>query len=258
MTLEQAADEIVRRQQSGVGGWVVTPNLDILRRATNDREFRRLYNEATIRLADGMPLVWASRLQRTPLPARAAGSDLVFVLAERAARAGASIYLLGGNPGTAERAAHELARRYPGLRIAGLECPPIGFDRDPAEIARIAARLSAASPDIILVALGSPKQEKLIAAVRAAMPSAWFIGVGISFSFVAGDIRRAPVWMRRAGLEWIHRLAQEPRRLAHRYIIDGIPFAFVLLTSAATQGMRTARNQNGSLHNNHPNKPTRK
>ena len=237
LTLEQAADLIISRLQAGLGGWVVTPNLDILRRATRDAEFRRLYDATTLRLADGMPLVWASRLQGTPLPGRAAGSDLIFTLAGRAARAGASLFLLGGNPGTAERAAGELVERYPGLRIAGMECPPMGFERDERNLHALAQRLQAARPDIVMVALGSPKQERLIEFLRVSLPGAWFLGLGISFSFVAGEVRRAPRWMRGIGLEWVHRLSQEPRRLARRYLIDGLPFALRLLASSAMIGL---------------------
>jgi N-acetylglucosaminyldiphosphoundecaprenol N-acetyl-beta-D-mannosaminyltransferase len=103
--------------------------------------------------------------------------------------------------------------------------PAFGFERDPSAVPAIRAELQAARPDIVYVALGFPKQERLIRAVRDVLPQAWFVGVGISFSFLAGDMPRAPDWMQRAGLEWAHRLAMEPRRLARRYLVDGLPFA---------------------------------
>ena len=238
LTIAQAADQIVRSARAGTGGWVVTPNLDILRRATKDAEFRRLYDATTLRLADGMPLVWASRLKRTPLPERAAGSDLIFALAARAASEGVSIFLLGGNPGAAEKTAIELSRRHPGIQIAGVECPPPGFDSNEQSVRALIERVSAANPGIVLVALGCPKQEKLIEAMRTHMPRAWFLGIGITFSFVAGEVRRAPMWMRRVGLEWSHRLLQEPRRLGKRYLVDGVPFALWLMAISACEGLR--------------------
>lgn len=235
VTLAQAADRIASSAAAGEGGWVVTPNLDILRRAVVDASFRRLYDATTLRLADGAPLVWASRLRGTSLPERAAGSDLIFALAERAAAKGVSLYLLGGNPGTAEASATRLVSLHPSLRIAGLESPTAGFEEIPGEIERMIERLRTADPGVVLVALGCPKQERLIERLAPSLPKAWFIGIGITFSFVAGEVRRAPRWMRRCGLEWTHRLAQEPGRLAKRYLLHGIPFAIRLLATSTLE-----------------------
>jgi N-acetylglucosaminyldiphosphoundecaprenol N-acetyl-beta-D-mannosaminyltransferase len=232
----EALDTIADSLRKGHGGWVLTINLEILRRLVSDPELARLCEAADLRLADGMPLIWASRLQRTPLPERVSGSDLIWTLCERASREGWSVYLLGGNPGTAERASEMLARAFPGLRVVGHYCPPFGFQRDPAVLARIDRLLTAAHPDIVFVGLGSPKQDRLITRLRGVLPAAWFLGVGISFSFVTGEIRRAPPWMRRLGLEWLHRLAQEPRRLARRYLFYGVPFAIRLLMLAVWTG----------------------
>lgn len=245
VTLDQAAEHIVRSARAGTGGWVITPNLDILRRAVRESEFRRLYDLATLRLADGMPLVWASRLKGSPLPERVAGSDLIFALAEKAARDGASVYLLGGNPGAAEKCAAALTSRHPALKIAGIDCPAPGFERDHVQMGDVLARARDAAPEIVLVALGSPKQEKLIEVLRAQLPRAWFLGIGITFSFVAGEVKRAPVWMRRAGLEWMHRLVQEPRRLVRRYLVDGLPFAARLLLVSMAERVRGGRIASG-------------
>ncbi len=235
VTLAQAAERIVGDAKMGVGGWVITPNLDILRRVVRQPTFRRMYDLSTLRLADGMPLVWASKVRGTPLPERVAGSDLIFALAAKAAERGASLFLLGGNPGAAEQTASVLRERYPGLVIAGTLCPPMGFEKDPEEFARIVSAVQAASPELVLVALGSPKQEQVIEQLRPLLPRAWFLGIGITFSFVAGEVRRAPMWMRRVGLEWMHRMVQEPRRLVRRYLIDGVPFAVYLLAASAVQ-----------------------
>jgi len=183
---------------------------------------------ADLLLADGMPIVWASKILGCALPERVAGSSLISSLSEGAAREGRSVYLLGGDPGTAEAAAGELVRRHPALRIAGTDCPPVGFEKDASNVARIAGQVGDARPDIVFVGLGCPKQERLIEQIRSAAPTAWYLGVGISFSYVCGAIRRPPTWMRKSGLEWVFRLAQEPKRLARRYIRNDIPFALRL------------------------------
>ena len=164
--------------------------------------------------------MWASRLQRTPVPERVPGSDLIYSLSRALAAEGRSIYLLGGEPGTAEAAAQVLGNLNPGLRIAGTCCPPLGFEQQPEELRSIRSRLVAAKPDLVFVALGSPKQENWIVRNRFACGARLSIGVGVSFSFYCGDIVRAPLWMQKAGLEWLHRMVQEPRRLARRYLID--------------------------------------
>lgn len=222
---------------AGRGGWVTTPNLDHLRRLVRDDSFRTLCAGSSLAVADGAPLVLASKLQRTPLPARVAGSDLISSLSAAAAEHGRSVFLLGGDPGTAEGAARVLRERHPTLVIAGTACPEPGFERDSARLRALTEMLERARPDIVYVALGSPKQERLIADLRPILPAAWWLGIGISFSFLTGDVRRAPAWMRRAGLEWVHRLGQEPRRLARRYLVDGLPFAAVLFTRTAWRGV---------------------
>ena len=237
VTEAQCVEQVLRSLEHDRGGWVVTPNLDHLRRLAREREFRELCARADLRVADGMPLLWAARLQRTPLPERVAGSNLIWSVSAAAAAHGRSLYLLGGDEGAAEGAAKELTRRYPTLRIAGLHRPPLGFERDDGEMQRIVDELERTRPDIVLVALGSPKQERLIDALRGRFPRIWWLGIGISFSFVAGMVKRAPPWVQRLGLEWVHRLAQEPRRLFRRYLIDGLPFAARLLVSSAWKGL---------------------
>ncbi len=182
--------------------------------------------------------MWASRLQGTPLPERVTGSNLISSLSAGAATRGRSVYLLGGAPGTAEAAKKVLQARYPALRIVGTRCPPMGFDDDPKQLADLAAHVTNAAPDIVFVGLGSPKQERLIPLLRADLPTAWWLGVGISFSFLCNKVKRAPRWVQRVGFEWAHRLAGEPRRLARRYLREGIPFTAQLLSAAAWQGLR--------------------
>jgi N-acetylglucosaminyldiphosphoundecaprenol N-acetyl-beta-D-mannosaminyltransferase len=226
--------------RAGSGGWIVTPNLDILRQFTTSAESRELILAASHRVADGLPIVWASRLAATPLPERVPGSDLVLTLPAAAAEAGLPVFLLGGNPGVAETAAARLQAAHPELRIA-FHCPPFGFEDDPAELDRIRRALRRQQPALVLVGLGFPKQERVIRLLRPELPAAWFAGVGISISFLAGDQPRAPRVLQRLGLEWMHRLVHEPRRLFRRYVVQGLPFAARLFAWAAVQRLRGRR-----------------
>lgn len=233
ITESDCARTVRQSLRSGMGGWIITMNLDHLRRLGRDDKYAEYQSHASIVVADGMPLVWASLLQGTPLPERVTGSNLIWSLSGMAASEGRSVFLLGGNPGTAARAAAALADRFPNLTIAGVYCPPLDFEDDKAETARLAEAVVDSQPDIVYVALGSPKQERIIDGLRHRLRSTWWMGVGIAFSFVAGEVPRAPVWMQRCGLEWLHRLTRDPRRLAGRYVLRGIPFALVLLSSSS-------------------------
>jgi N-acetylglucosaminyldiphosphoundecaprenol N-acetyl-beta-D-mannosaminyltransferase len=224
--------------ERGEGGWVITPNLHQLRSYARDHEIEDFFAQADLVLADGMPLVWASRLKGTPLPARVPGSDLIWSLSEEAARQGRSVLVVGGDRRSGWMAMRRLHEQCPGLRIAGMVYPPYGFDSDPDALDRIAETLENAQPDIVYVGLGFPKQERVIALLRERFPRVWFLGIGMSIEFVGGEVGRAPRWMQRAGLEWVHRLAHEPRRLGRRYLLEGLPFAAVLLAHSAVARLR--------------------
>ena len=235
----QCVERIVEVSAQGRGGWIVTPNLDHLRMLTRDAGLRALYARADLTVADGMPLVWACRLQRTPLPGRVAGSDLIWSLSAAASERGLSVFLLGGDPGTADDAAARLRSLWPALRVAGTACPPHGFERDDEAVDALGRQLAAARPDLVYVALGTPKQEILIDRLRPTLPAAWWMGVGAGFTFVAGRVPRAPGWIRGLGLEWLHRLAHEPRRLARRYLVDDLPFGAALMARCALRGLKS-------------------
>jgi len=226
---------------AGRGGRIITPNIDILRQAQVNQRVRAYLDDADLIVADGMPLVWASKLTGNPLPERVAGSSLIWSLSEGLGRDNRSVFVIGGSPATPEaadgatRAAGRLTENCPGLRIAGTLCPEYGFERDEAVFAEFRAAVVGARPDLVFVGLGFPKQEKVITRLRADLPRAWFIGCGAAVNFVAGDVDRAPRWMQRTGLEWAHRLGTEPRRLAGRYLRHDAPYALRLLAGSATR-----------------------
>lgn len=223
---------IVGALGEGHGGWVITPNLQHLREFVRSPEVRASFEKADIVVADGMPLVWASRLLGSPLPERVAGSDMIWSLSAEAALHGRSVYLLGAEPPACDAARARLCDLYPGLRIAGCHSPPIGFAEDPAEMENVRQLLRAAQPDIVFVALSFPKQEQVIAGLRSVLPSAWFLGIGASLDFIGGAKERAPAWVIKLGLEWLFRLVREPRRLFRRYVLQGLPFAARLAAHA--------------------------
>jgi N-acetylglucosaminyldiphosphoundecaprenol N-acetyl-beta-D-mannosaminyltransferase len=237
---EDEVISVVREALSnGRGGRIITPNVDILRRAARDPSARRHLDDADLIVADGMPLVWASRLGGAPLPERVAGSSLIWTLSNGLGRDARSIFVVGGTPAAgAVRAAARLAAASPGLRIAGAISPPFGFERDETTYAEVCAAVVDARPDLVFVGLGFPKQESVIERLRRHLPSTWFVGCGAAVNFVAGDVHRAPRWMQRTGLEWAHRLGTEPRRLAGRYLRQDAPYALRLLAGAPRRSRR--------------------
>ena len=233
VTKSQVVSHIISNVSGNVGGWVVTPNLDILRRYKDCVCFRKLLATSSLNVADGMPLVWASRIKGLPLPERVNGTDLMVDVCEAAAHSGNSVFLLGGNPGSAESTAERMQKSFPDLEVAGCLCPEFGFESSVSDIQEIAEHLAIASPDIVFVGLGSPKQDILINMLRLQFPNVWWLGVGVSFSFLSGELIRAPEWAKKSGLEWLYRLFAEPKRLFRRYLIEGVPFfASTILVSA--------------------------
>lgn len=238
VTEHELVNHIIECCSSGQGGWVVTANVDILRQYARDPNARQLVDGADIVVADGMPLIWASRLRGTPLKERVCGSNLITSLPAAAAEHSLSVFLLGGAADSAARAADILSHRHPQLRIAGTVSPPVGFEHEPQDLERLKQSIVAGQPDIVFVALGFPKQERLIRELRNLQPNAWWLGVGISFSFLCGDVSRAPKWMQRSGLEWVHRLVMEPRRLIKRYLVHDVPFAVSMYVRAFVDRIR--------------------
>jgi N-acetylglucosaminyldiphosphoundecaprenol N-acetyl-beta-D-mannosaminyltransferase len=215
--------------------YFVTANLDFAAQASKDVELQRILVEAELVLCDGTPLVWASRLAGKPLRERVAGSDLVPQLAAHAEQRGYKIFLLGSEPAILEKAAENLGKNYPKLPPVKCYSPPFASLLD-LDHAGILERLEEARPDILLVAFGCPKQEKLISMHYRALGIPCSIGVGATVDFLAGKVSRAPAWMAKSGLEWVFRLSQEPKRLVGRYWND-----ICFLISQSWNELRVAR-----------------
>jgi N-acetylglucosaminyldiphosphoundecaprenol N-acetyl-beta-D-mannosaminyltransferase len=222
--------------------YLATANVDFLVQAREDVELRRILFDADLILCDGTPLLWVSRLLGNPLPQRVAGADVVPRLIQLAAEKKYRLFLLGATPDSITRAVANLRDSYRDLNIAGYYSPPfdklIEMDHD-----AIKARILAAKPDVLLVSFGCPKQEKWIAMHYRALGVPVAAGVGATIDFLAGKVSRAPVWMRNAGLEWVYRLLQEPRRLFRRYVKDLWIFSRSILVQWWALQFRNDRNQ---------------
>ncbi len=211
--------EAVRR---GRRGYITTPNAHHLVLVQRDPAFRKACGDAWLRVPDGMPLVWASRLLGRPLPERVTGADLLPALCDVASRAGYSIFLLGGRQGVAERAASRLRARFPELTIAGIYSPVDGFGDDTGDQAAALEAVNRARPDILFVGLGAPVQEVWVHRHWDRLACTVAICCGAALDYAAGEKPRAPYWTRHAGLEWAWRLACEPGRLWRRYLASAL------------------------------------
>ncbi len=220
------------RQDMGRVRYVVTPNVDHLVMLRRDIEFRATYDDASLVVADGLPLVLASRLLGTALPERVAGSDLVpglFAAADPVA--GLRVYLLGAAPGVAEQAAARVHQAWPAVSVVGTYSPPLGFESDPVENAGILQRIATARPDLLIIGLGAPKQEKWVHAHQDAIRAKVAVCAGATIDFLAGHKRRAPRWVQKSGFEWCYRMLSEPRRLVRRYAVDAWIFPQIVWTA---------------------------
>jgi N-acetylglucosaminyldiphosphoundecaprenol N-acetyl-beta-D-mannosaminyltransferase len=227
-----AAERIRQFAESGTPHQIVTVNLDFLSIAERDPQFRVTINGADLAVADGMPLVWLSRLIGQPLPERVTGVELVQASCEYAARSGRRVFLLGAAPGVADTAAKRLQVRHPGLTIAGVHSPPMGPISN-ALSNELVSRIRASEADFLFVALGAPRQDIWIREHLEALQVPVAMGVGCVLDLLAGVSRRAPTWMQRAGLEWAFRLGREPGRLWRRYLLNDLPMLGRLMLSAA-------------------------
>jgi N-acetylglucosaminyldiphosphoundecaprenol N-acetyl-beta-D-mannosaminyltransferase len=233
LTEREVVETVREGWAAGCGGSIITVNVDVARMATQQPDLAELVATGSLVVADGMPIVWAARAGGQVLPERVAGSSLVFSLTAAAAADGRSVFLLGGADGVPDKAAETLRLQYPDLRVAGTDSPPFGFDKADEGIRRTVAIVTATAPDLVLVGLGFPRQERLIRQLQQDWPSAWYLACGGGITMAAGITPRASRLTQRFGLEWMHRLFLEPRRLARRYLRDDLPFAIKLLAGTA-------------------------
>ena len=196
--------------------------------AADDGRLRAVLNSAEVVAADGMPVVWLARRQRRDAE-RVCGPDVTPALADRGRALGLRHYFYGGAPGVPVRLAEEMARQYPGIQVAGSHSPPFRT-LTAAEDEAIVRMINDARPDVVWIGLGSPKQEFWAADHQARLDAPVILAVGAAFDFHSGTVNRAPRLLQRAGLEWLFRLASEPRRLWRRYTITNLRFAWLVAT----------------------------
>lgn len=229
LTFYEATNQIEKFIVCKEKHYVVTPNVDHIIKLQYDKEFKEIYKNASLVVADGMPLVWASRFLGMPLKERVNGTDLFLKLCEIASVKGYKLFFLGGRPQAVLIASEKLKILHSNLQIVGTYSPPFDFEKNKRENDKIVKMIKEAKPDILFVGLGAPKQEKWIYKHKEAYEVPVSVGIGVSFEFVAGMVKRAPMWMQKAGLEWFWRLMMEPGRLWKRYLIDDMKFFGLVL-----------------------------
>lgn len=225
LSMEETLHTIEKFIQSGRPHQHVVVNVDKLVKASRDVELRRIINECPLINVDGMPVVWASRLLGKPLKERVAGVDLFESLMKRSAEKSWRVYLLGAREEVVLGVKQIYMRRYPGLTVAGYRN---GYWK-PEEEAEVVEQIKAAQADLLFVAISSPMKEHFLGRYQAEMKIPFAMGVGGTFDVAVGKVKRAPVWMQGAGLEWFYRFLQEPRRMFKRYFVDDMFFFWLLL-----------------------------
>lgn len=225
LSMAETLETIERFIQTGQPHQHVVVNVDKLVKASRDEKLRRIINDCPLINVDGMPVVWASRLLGKPLKERVAGVDLFESLMGRSAEKGWRIYLLGAREDVVSKVKQIYEQKYSGLTIAGYRN---GYWQ-PEEEAEVIQHIKAARPDVLFVAISSPKKEHFLGLYQAEMRIPFAMGVGGTFDVAVGKVKRAPVWMQNAGLEWFYRFLQEPRRMFRRYFLDDMFFFWLLL-----------------------------
>lgn len=220
--MHEAIAAIEQMIADGRKHYTVALNVDVVMKIENDPALKRVVDEADMVIVDGQPLVWIAKNHGNPVKARISGSDLVSSLMKISADKGYTVFIIGGKDGIAEQAKKNLEKKYPRIEIVGTYAPPLGFERDKAELAKINKMISAVHPDLLIACFGCPKQEKWIYKNYQKYDAKVSICAGATVDFLAGNVKRAPKWMSDHGLEWFYRFLQEPRRMFKRYFIDDV------------------------------------
>jgi N-acetylglucosaminyldiphosphoundecaprenol N-acetyl-beta-D-mannosaminyltransferase len=243
-----ALDAVDALVAGGLGGTIFTPNVDHVVRAAKDDAFRAAYARTRLALPDGAPVVWTARLSGYALRERITGADLFMPLLRHAAERGWGVYLLGGRVGASAKLVARLASELPQLRIVGIgpATRELTGERELSLLDAQVAAIKAARPELVLVCLGSPLQELWSDAIAAAVAPALLFGLGSAMDVAAGMLNRAPPWLQDNGLEWLYRLASEPRRLWRRYLVDDVQFAPIFVTTVLRHRARRQRDDDAS------------
>jgi N-acetylglucosaminyldiphosphoundecaprenol N-acetyl-beta-D-mannosaminyltransferase len=214
------------RQPDNDCKFVVTPNVDHIVKVQTDVGLQASYKQAALVVTDGKPVVWAASLLGVNIPGTVPGSDLVPAIfdAAQANKAAIKVYLLGAMPGVADHAKANIQEKWPMVNVVGTLSPDFGFDKNPKVSQEICEIVNGSGAELLLIGLGAPKQELWVTQYAPHLKVKVALCVGATIDFLAGEKARAPMWMRNVGLEWLHRMLSEPKRLAKRYLIDAIVF----------------------------------
>lgn len=227
VNMQLALEQLAQWIQNHSHQYVCVANVHTVTESQHDKRLRQINNAAGMVTPDGMPLVWVSHWLGQKQVARVYGPDLLLAACKRSLQTGWSHYFYGGGEGVAERLVERLCDQFPGINIVGVDCPPfkpLTVEEDQAAVERI----NASGADILWVGLGAPKQEYWMAEHLGSIHAPVMIGVGAAFDFHAGIKKQAPLWMQRSGLEWLFRLASEPKRLWKRYLINNPLFIWLV------------------------------
>ncbi|MBA4137185.1 MAG: glycosyltransferase [Opitutus sp.] len=228
LSLKQTVTDLVDGHARRQRGYVCCATAYNVNLARSNPALRRAYNCSLFTTPDGMPLVWLGRAHGYRTITRVYGPDLLFALCDAGRVAGLRHFFFGGVPGVADQLRDRLCAKFPGLQIVGTHSPPFR-ELTPGEFARLSAQIAESRADIVWVGLSTPKQEQFMAGAWDKLDASVLIGVGAAFDFHSGRVRQAPRWMQRNGLEWLHRLATEPRRLWKRYLVHNPMFVLRIL-----------------------------
>ncbi|MEM9412257.1 MAG: WecB/TagA/CpsF family glycosyltransferase [Planctomycetota bacterium] len=246
-TCSWAADFI----EKGERGYVSTVNVSILMSMQDDPDLKRFVDRSALTVADGMPIVWLSKVLGKPLPERVAGVDLVMSLSRKAAEHQVPIYLLGAKSDVVKRVSEHLQQEIPGIQIVGADD---GYF-DESEFSERAKKIAESQAGILFVAMGSPRQEEFLDQSWDELGVNLAMGVGGSFEVIAGNKQRAPIWMQEYGFEWLFRLVQEPRRLMGRYLVTNSQFVWAATKAIAQHGIRKFAKQFLTLERRNDREP---
>lgn len=217
--------------------YVVTPNVDHVVVLEKHTKFKQAYDKAALTVIDGNPVLWVARLLGESVPSTVRGSDLtpaIFACCNNNQEA-VKVFLLGAAAGVADRAAAKIMQQWPYVNVVGTMSPPYGFEKSVAESDAICSAINASGADLLVIGLGAPKQELWVHQYQQQLSVKVALCVGATIDFMAGEKSRAPVWMRKAHLEWLHRALSEPKRLGMRYLKDGIIYPRLVLKEYLTK-----------------------